>query len=154
MHRQVLQLSKLVDDLHDLARADAGALAFHKVPVDLTMMIEESLAAFSARYATKNICYHMDFVPRKGAVLTADPDRLRQLFSNLIENSLRYTDNDGELRISLRRAEDLYTLTFEDSAPGVSAQQRPMTAARREARVQPFSFRETFRCPRTRQPTL
>lgn len=42
---------------------------------------------------------------------------------------------------------------LSQSAPGVSAQQRPMrmTAAQREARVQPFSFRETFRCPRIKQ---
>ena len=119
MHQQVLLLSKLVDDLHDLARADAGALAFNKQSLDLVLMIEEALASFAARYKTKNITCQTDLVPNRHALVVADPDRIRQLLTNLLENSLRYTETGGVLRISLRSNDTNYRLIFEDSVPGV-----------------------------------
>lgn len=49
-----------------------------------------------------------------------DRDRLMQLFNNLLENSLRYTDSGGGLRISAEQRERQVLLTFADSAPGVN----------------------------------
>lgn len=52
-----------------------------------------------------------------------DPDRLMQLFNNLLENSLRYTDSGGGLHISAEQRDKSLFLTFADSAPGVSDEQ-------------------------------
>lgn len=52
-----------------------------------------------------------------------DPDRLSQLFNNLLENSLRYTDNGGQLQIRAHTENGVCTLVWEDSAPGVDAEQ-------------------------------
>lgn len=52
-----------------------------------------------------------------------DPDRLMQLFNNLLENSLRYTDSGGGLHISAEQRDESLFLTFADSAPGVSDEQ-------------------------------
>ncbi|HEU4950102.1 MAG TPA: ATP-binding protein, partial [Candidatus Deferrimicrobiaceae bacterium] len=51
--------------------------------------------------------------------LFADPDRLHQLFSNLLENSLKYTDAGGRLQLSIERRENTATVHFQDSGPGV-----------------------------------
>jgi two-component system sensor histidine kinase BaeS len=58
------------------------------------------------------------------AELLADPDRLRQLFHNLFENSLRYTDPGGTLRIRCRQTPQALELDWEDSAPGVTPEQQ------------------------------
>jgi two-component system sensor histidine kinase BaeS len=52
-------------------------------------------------------------------VVFGDKDRLMQLFNNLLENSLRYTDSGGGLHISGRQENGRFALTFADSAPGV-----------------------------------
>ena len=56
-------------------------------------------------------------------MIFGDRDRLMQLFNNLLENSLRYTDSGGSLHISARRSGRMLVIDFADSAPGVSDEQ-------------------------------
>ena len=51
--------------------------------------------------------------------LKGDADRLAQLFTNLLENTLRYTDSPGVLKINALRSDSRLTICFEDTAPGV-----------------------------------
>jgi two-component system sensor histidine kinase BaeS len=57
--------------------------------------------------------------------VTWDADRVEQLLANLMENSLRYTDAPGQIRIGMQQAGDTVKLVVEDSAPGVPADQWP-----------------------------
>lgn len=56
-------------------------------------------------------------------MIFGDRDRLMQLFNNLLENSLRYTDSGGSLHITARRSGRMLVIDFADSAPGVSDEQ-------------------------------
>ena len=56
----------------------------------------------------------------------ADPDRLQQLFTNLLTNSLRYTDEGGELKIKIGRDKGRVVIDFQDSEPGVNEEDLPM----------------------------
>ncbi|HBV40268.1 MAG TPA: two-component system sensor histidine kinase BaeA, partial [Erwinia sp.] len=58
------------------------------------------------------------------APLFGDPDRLMQLFTNLMENSLRYTDAGGGLTVTLHADQDQQIIDFEDTAPGITDEQR------------------------------
>lgn len=119
---EVRMLSKLVDDLYELSLADVGALAYRKLPCDLAELLADCVASFQERYAehglTMELAIHSDPLP-----VHADDRRLRQLFHNLLENTLRYTDRGGELRLSARKEQNTVRVDFLDSAPGVDAAQ-------------------------------
>jgi two-component system sensor histidine kinase BaeS len=120
LHAEALQLGRLVDDLYQLALSDLGALSYRKEPLELGAELEAAVAAYRAEFRGKGIA--LAVAGTEAAVpLVADPERLRQLFANLLENSLRYTDAGGRLEIALRREEGQATVTFSDSAPGVPA---------------------------------
>jgi len=129
LQAEVATLTKLVDDLHQLSMSDEGALAYQKAPVDLVTLLEVAAGAFRQRFADHGLNLRLSSLPEQVHVF-GDRDRLMQLFNNLLENSLRYTDSGGELLISGRQQENSIRLTFSDSAPGVTDQQLEMLCER------------------------
>ena len=123
LRAELVQLSRLVDALHQLQLADQGALAYRKHDLDLGEVLQEERARFQERYSAAGISVeiHGDETP---VVLNADPDQMSRLFSNLFENTLRYTDRGGRLRIELKREDDSVVVDFMDSSPGVSETDR------------------------------
>ena len=121
LQMEVATLTKLVDDLHQLSLSDEGALAYQKKTLDIVALLEVAAGAFKARFHARGLALRLT-LPQHIS-LFGDADRLMQLFNNLLENSLRYTDAGGELHISGEaRGHRLY-LRFADTAPGVSDEQ-------------------------------
>ncbi|HAU5562600.1 TPA: two-component system sensor histidine kinase BaeS [Serratia fonticola] len=120
LQSEVVVLTKLVDDLHQLSLSDAGALAYRKQPVDVVNLLEVVAGSFGERYRSRELTLTLALPPK--AESFGDPDRLMQLFTNLLENSLRYTDAGGEVRVSLQQHGEYWQLRFADSAPGVDAE--------------------------------
>ncbi len=81
----------------------------------------KSLAARSEALYQPGLTLH--YALPDSMTVFGDPDRLMQLFNNLLENSLRYTDSGGGLHISAEQRDKSLFLTFADSAPGVSDEQ-------------------------------
>lgn len=121
---EVSMLSKLVDDLYELSLADVGALTYRKAPCLLNDLLENSLAMYRDRFTARQLQVDLE-LPRQPVELLADASRLQQLFSNLLENAVRYTDVNGTLRISVGVDRDTVRIDFLDSGPGVSATQLP-----------------------------
>ncbi|AGN84813.1 MULTISPECIES: two-component system sensor histidine kinase BaeS [Enterobacteriaceae] len=121
LQAEVATLTKLVNDLHQLSMSDEGALAYQKAPVDVVSLVEVAAGAFRERYASRNLTLSLE-VPASATVF-GDPDRLMQLFNNLLENSLRYTDAGGQTLIQVMTRDNTLVMRFADSAPGVSDEQ-------------------------------
>lgn len=121
LQAEVGTLTKLVDDLHQLSLSDEGALAYQKTTVDLVPLLEVAGGAFRERFTSRGLTLH--YALPDSMTIFGDPDRLMQLFNNLLENSLRYTDSGGGLHISAEQRDKSLFLTFADSAPGVSDEQ-------------------------------
>lgn len=117
LHVETLRLAQLVDDLYDLSLSDMGALDYRRESVNVVAIVNETIEHFSPRLAEKNI--HLPVLREDSLLLSADAGRLRQLFANLLENSLRYTDAGGQIRIQLTQRAEHIDLCFEDSAPSV-----------------------------------
>ena len=122
LHSQTLQLGTLVNDLQQLALADAGALDYQmeRVAVD-----EELLAAVEThRGRLQEAGISISLLPDQAldARVLGDARRLCQLFDNLIENSRRYTRSPGQLKISRQRDASHWILHLDDSEPGVAAE--------------------------------
>ncbi|WP_286782682.1 two-component system sensor histidine kinase BaeS [Leclercia sp. UBA1284] len=118
LQAEVGTLTKLVDDLHQLSMSDEGALAYQKAPVDVINILEVASGAFRERFASRDL--RIELALPDHAVVFGDRDRLMQLFNNLLENSLRYTDGGGALRLSGHLTDTHFSLTFADTAPGVT----------------------------------
>ncbi|MDX6915746.1 two-component system sensor histidine kinase BaeS [Pectobacterium carotovorum] len=121
LQSEVTTLTKLVDDLHQLTLSDRGALAYRKTSVDVVQILHIAIAAFHERFQKKQITLTTDLPTQAGVF--GDPDRLSQLFNNLLENSLRYTDEQGQLAIALIHQHKHWAIIWQDSAPGVTDEQ-------------------------------
>lgn len=119
LQTEVNTLGKLIDDLYELSLSDAGALSYRFQRIDLLGVLEEVRQIFAERFAASGLGLEAEPDGLAPAFVQADPDRMRQLFANLLENALRYTQAPGLLRIQARRSADRLILEFADSAPGV-----------------------------------
>ncbi|WP_269500231.1 ATP-binding protein [Castellaniella sp. S9] len=124
LQHEVLRLSALIDDLYDLSLADAGALSYRMQPLDLAALARHVAEGLRDRYARAGIDLHVD--AGREHWVQGDERRLEQLMSNLLENTLRYTDAPGRARVTVEAVPRAgVRLTVEDSAPGVSAEALP-----------------------------
>ncbi len=119
LHTETLALSKIVNDLHDLSLAESDALILKKVPVDPVRILKETLKLFEFRFTQERIGVSDKLDSSQTVQLPGDRERLVQLFSNLLENSLKYTDKPGSLTIWQEYQPDWFVLYLEDSGPGV-----------------------------------
>ncbi|MFJ2988981.1 ATP-binding protein [Collimonas sp. NPDC087041] len=120
---EVTHLSKLVNDLYDLSLADAGALTYRKTDIDLAQLLRTTMQSYEDMYRRHGLTLQAQPFP-DAMPIHADAGRLQQLFNNLFENSLRYTDaNDGsgKLVVSCREEQQYWIVQFDDSAPGADA---------------------------------
>jgi two-component system OmpR family sensor kinase/two-component system sensor histidine kinase BaeS len=92
-------LSRLVDDLHELAQAEAGQLHLDMRPTDLAEVIQTTVANFAVAAEAKEVRLATDWADGLLPVL-ADPDRLAQIMRNLLSNALRHTPEGGQITIS------------------------------------------------------
>lgn len=119
LNEEVRQLSRLIDDLHQLAMADAGALAYQFGWIEPLAWVERTAERFRPRLQEAGLDLELDCEP-SSAPLYADGERLSQLLGNLLENSARYTDAPGPVRLSARVVgTETLQVRLEDGPPGV-----------------------------------
>lgn len=119
LHSEVLRLSRLVDDLHVLSQADSQNLHFKDEIIYPVLILENTVNSFNTKFNQQDIAIQADLPGKNKIKSKGDKDRLVQLFSNLLENTLRYTDSPGTLKIFYICSENMLTINFEDSYPGV-----------------------------------
>jgi signal transduction histidine kinase len=117
-------LSRLVEELRTLALAESGALQLRKDPVDLSLLVSETTAAFQAQADAAGIVLKVatasDLPP-----LPLDGGRIRQVLSNLLANALRYTPEGGRVTVSCQQSGESVLLEVQDSGPGIPAEELP-----------------------------
>ncbi len=121
LHTEVERLTRLINDLYELSLSDQGSLSYHREECSLGTVLGDFLEQSQTRLSEKDI--KLDFqLPKLPLVLFADESRLIQLFRNLLNNSVRYTNAGGQLRVRLieDRQKGMVTLLWEDSLPSVS----------------------------------
>jgi two-component system sensor histidine kinase BaeS len=119
LHDEVMQLNRLVEDLYQLSLADINALTYCKESTDLGETLRQAVEPFRGEFADRGIELSFEIPPANTLLMQGDKRRLHQLFSNLLKNSLRYTDGGGNLKIRAIRNNDQFAIHFEDSTPGV-----------------------------------
>ena len=118
LQAEVARIGGLVEDLHELALSDAGALSYRQDPLDLVPLLQRATQAHQSRLQAAGLVLQVSLeVPE--ATVSGDAARLQQLLDNLLENCRRYTDAPGTVQLTLSESPDGWQLVIEDSAPGV-----------------------------------
>lgn len=120
LNEEINHLASMIDDLQALALADAGALNLRKQRVDLAELARLTADSFRNRLAEREVQLETEWADK--AEITGDPQRLRQLLHNLLENSNRYVESGGSVHLRLEVNDDV-AMVLEDSGPGVSEEQ-------------------------------
>jgi signal transduction histidine kinase len=119
------RLGHLVDDLHTLALADAGQLALHREPVDLTALVEDAVAAHRSIAERKGVELRQPSGPSgpPAGQVEVDPVRIRQVLDNLLSNAVRHTPGGGDVEITVDQDAAAVRVTVTDAGPGFPADQ-------------------------------
>lgn len=119
LHEDTSRLGRLINDLYELSVTDLGALSYRKQHIDIYNFLADFIGNQQPRFQEANIQLNSNITQLKGVEVHADEQRLVQLFANLMDNSLRYTDAGGELRIHGHLTNNQLILELLDSTPGV-----------------------------------
>ena len=123
LHEEALVLQRVIDDLQDLAAADAGALRLHREPVRADELLDQVAAAHRVAADTAGVTLR---ATADGAPwLDADPVRMRQALGNLVSNALRHTPAGGTVTLAARRDGDDVVLDVTDTGTGIDPEDLP-----------------------------
>ena len=115
----------MVMELLDLARMDAGTLSFERAPLDLGALLNEIVAKFVPQAHQAQVELGLDIVTQGGDLpaLLADSDRLNQVFSNLVDNALKYTPAGGKVTVRARPVNGWVEVEVADDGPGIAPEE-------------------------------
>jgi PAS domain S-box-containing protein len=120
IRRQALHMSRLVDDLLDVARVRRGKVALHRQPLELHTIITKAIELTSPLLEQRNHQLTVD-IPRE-LLIEADATRMTQVFANLITNAAKYTPPRGHISVVAVRDGEVIAVTVSDDGPGIAAE--------------------------------
>ncbi|WP_328869079.1 HAMP domain-containing histidine kinase [Streptomyces sp. NBC_00287] len=123
LHDEALVLQRVIDDLQDLADADAGTLRLHREPVRADELLDQVAAAH--RVAADAADVTLRTTAEGTPWLDADPVRMRQALGNLVSNALRHTPSGGTVTLAARRDGDDVVLDVIDTGTGIAPEDLP-----------------------------
>jgi signal transduction histidine kinase len=121
---QARRLANLVEDLFELARIDAGSLAYELTVVELGPIVESCLRGFEAEARAQGVRLEQHIDEPTSA--RCAPDQIERVLLNLLTNALRHTPTDGTVGVVVARADDAVQVSVEDTGEGIT----PDTARR------------------------
>ena len=119
LHDKILLTTRLVDDLQQLALADAGQLSIHKGVLDLNELIERIRATIEVELEDRGVALRIE-IPMNLPRAHADRQRIEQVLLNLLANAMRYTPSGGAISISAQKLDTMVQVSVCNSGPGLS----------------------------------
>jgi len=122
--RQVSHLAHLIDDLLDVSRISQGKLELRPRPIDVNEVVARAIE--SMRPAVEATAPKLTLKPSDGTLyLNADPVRLAQIFSNLLDNAAKYSGTGGRIEVEVMRQNDEALIAITDNGAGIAAEHLP-----------------------------
>jgi len=119
VEQQAARLSRVVNDMFTLARADAGNYPVRTTPMYLDEVIDEVVRAARIVAATRGVSVDTTVVP--SAAFTGDEELIRRMVSNLVDNAVRHTPDGSTVRVELDETQSGYAIAVKDHGPGIPA---------------------------------
>jgi two-component system sensor histidine kinase BaeS len=123
LHEEAVLLRRLVDDLQDLALADAGRLRLDKGPVDLADLADQVVVANRQRALSADVT--LEVVADSHPVVSGDARRLRQVVGNLVSNAITHTEAGGRVIVRTGTVHQIAELLVIDTGIGIAPEQLP-----------------------------
>ncbi len=124
LERQVQHLVRLVDDLLDVSRVMRGKIELRREHVELATVIARAVETAKPLIEVQRHDLEIT-IPRESLLLDADPVRLAQVVANLLTNSAKYTEAEGRIWLTARRAGDQAILSVRDTGIGIAPDMLP-----------------------------
>ena len=121
INRESERLTRLVENVLDAARIEAGRLPTRPRTIALQPIVDEALRVLRGRPGPR---FRLD-LPKNLPPILADPDRLRQVLDNLLSNAVKYGPPDGAVVLRARRQGDNVRISVADQGPGIPAEHLP-----------------------------
>jgi len=122
LHRNAERLARILADLLDLSRLDAGQYRLELAPTSVKSVTEQSLTAVETQAQARKVEVVVD-VPEELSV-RADAKALDQILVNLIDNGVKYTQPEGHVWVAAKEVDDTVRIEVRDDGPGISDKHR------------------------------
>jgi signal transduction histidine kinase len=118
------RILSMLNTVMDISEAETGVLRLPREPVDLRALIDEVVELYEDVADVKHVA--VTFEPGQAVVVNGARDRLRQVFANLLDNAIKFTPDQGSVRIAaVRQPDGEAVVTVSDTGTGISAQDLP-----------------------------
>jgi signal transduction histidine kinase len=122
LYEQTRLLTRLIDDLRELAQAEAAQLSLNVTSVDVAALVKETAAAFQPIAYSQKIELRVELLGNLPTI-QADGARLRQSLHNLMDNALRHTPENGRILLQVEEVNDAIQIRVQDSGSGMTPEQ-------------------------------
>jgi CheY-like chemotaxis protein len=109
----------MVEDILDVSRIVSGKMRLNVQPVDLPLILQESIETLKPAADAKRITVQTLIDPQVGPI-AGDPDRLRQIVWNLLSNAVKFTPKEGHIQLQLARINSSVEITVSDTGVGIT----------------------------------
>ena len=123
MHEEVLLLTRLIEDLQELALAESGQMDLYLQPCNLAELTKRAVAGVQPSAELKGVVLTTDVADH--APVAADPERIGQVLRNLLANAVNYTGAGGSIKVSLHRGDGCARVRVEDTGVGIAEEDLP-----------------------------
>ena len=122
LHRNAERLARILADLLDLSRLDAGQYRLDIAPVPVRAVTEQSLTAVEPQAQKRGVTVEVTVAPT--IAVKADPKALDQILVNLIDNGVKYTRPEGRVWVEARELDEAVRIEVRDDGPGIAEKHR------------------------------
>lgn len=119
------RLSKMVEELLEFSRIEDGRFKLNIEPVDIQAEFEDAIFTYRQFYRKKNINLVYKDTAEELPMIPGDPERLRQVFSNVLDNAAKHGGEDQTIHATLYRDGDMVAIRIRDHGPGVPEKDLP-----------------------------
>ncbi len=123
--RETGRLSKMVEELLEFTRIQDGRFRLNLERMDLAAEVEDAIFTYSRLFQQKNIALHYDGGAEDLPMIEGDPERLRQVLLNLLDNAVKYGGDGGEITVTLGAENGLVRVAVRDRGPGIPPDELP-----------------------------
>jgi histidine kinase len=124
IYQEADRLQRLVNDLQELSRVEAGAYELSLRPVEVSKLVEAAVNRLERQFEDKGIYLETRISPGSPQVLV-DEDRIGQVLLNLVGNALQYTPSDGKVTISVHHINGEVQIVVSDTGIGIPPEHLP-----------------------------